>query len=191
MAELVERDPTEVLGIVRVAVEAGRQVGTHDDVRALMVSTQRVAAEDHTACRRYIVHNNVSGLPLAAGHVGERDQPVEAIQQHVRPRLDRAGDRVELLLCRRRMGLHGDGQVGVVPPVARVVVVEDEQRLGVALGVVTRRPARGGPAPTATLSAGIDDADARRHQRRHCDQSRSDEHALAHEPLRSSRPRGR
>jgi hypothetical protein len=32
------------------------------------------------------------------------------------------------------VGLDGDGQVGVVPPIAGIGVVEDDQRLGVGLG---------------------------------------------------------
>jgi hypothetical protein len=43
-------------------------------------------------------------------------------------------DRRQLLVGGAGVGLHGHGQVGVVPPVARVVVVEDDQRLGVGLG---------------------------------------------------------
>ena len=107
-------------GSYGLSVETRRQVGTDEDVRALVGAAERVAAEHDAACGRHVVHDDVGRLALAAGHVGERDQAVEAVAQHRVPCLDRIGDRGQLRRSRRWVGLHGDREVGVVPPVARI-----------------------------------------------------------------------
>jgi hypothetical protein len=83
---------------------------------------------------------------LAARHVRQRDQAVEAVLQRAGPRRDGVVDRGELLTGRARMWLDGDREIRVVPPVSRVVVAEDLERLGVRFGQVA--PA----AATAALS---------------------------------------
>jgi hypothetical protein len=60
--------------------------------------------------------------------------PPKQVAKHRVPGLDRAADRGQLLPGSAGMGLNGHGQVGVVPPVAGVEVVEDDQRLGIGVG---------------------------------------------------------
>jgi hypothetical protein len=79
VADFVERDPTEILGVVWVFPEAWWEIGTHDDVRTLMVATDRVATEDHAARGRDVVNDDVRGLPLLPSCISESDQSVEAV----------------------------------------------------------------------------------------------------------------
>jgi hypothetical protein len=86
----------------------------------------------------HIVDDDV-GRPLlarlAAGDIGQGDQAVEAVLEHRGPGRDPSVDCVEILLGDAGLGLDGDRQVGVVPGVAvGVVVVEDDQRLGIGVG---------------------------------------------------------
>ena len=72
---------------------------------------------------------------LGAGDIRQGDQAVEAFLKRRGPGRDGGIDRVEVLLGDAGLGLDGDRQVGVVPGVAvGIVVVEDDQRLGVGLG---------------------------------------------------------
>ena len=94
-------------------------------------------AEDHAARRRDVVDHDVSRPLLArlcVGHVGEGDQPIEAITKDGVPRGDRVVDRVELFIGGVRMGFDRDRQGSVVPPVAGVVIAQDLESLGIDLG---------------------------------------------------------
>jgi hypothetical protein len=73
VADLVKRDPTEILGGVGVSAEAWREIGTHNDIRALVGTADRVATEDHAARGRYVVDDDVRGLSLLPRYVRERD----------------------------------------------------------------------------------------------------------------------
>ena len=128
VSDLVKRHPAKVFGFVRVTVLARREVGTHDDVRAPMVTADRVPTEDHAARPGDVVDHDVSRPLLArlcVGHIGEGDQPIEAITKDSVPSGDRVVDRVELFIGRVRMRLDRNRQGCVVPPVARVVIAQD------------------------------------------------------------------
>ena len=118
MADLVQRHPAEVFRIVGVAVQAGRKIRADQDVGAAMVAADGIPAEYHPAGRGHVVDDDIGRLALRAGDVGQGDQPVEALLQHIAPGRDRTLDCRELLLGGAGMGLDGDRQVSVVPPVA-------------------------------------------------------------------------
>ena len=73
-----------------------------------MVATYRVTTENDTAGGRYVVDDNVGRLPLAAGHIREGDEPIEAILERGRPGLNCTVDCIELLVGGRRVGFDGD-----------------------------------------------------------------------------------
>jgi hypothetical protein len=68
-----------------------------------------------------------------AGYVLKRDQPIEAFRDRDGPGVDGRVDCVEVFLADPRLRLHGDREVGVVPPVAGVVVGKDHQAIGIRL----------------------------------------------------------
>ena len=104
------------------------------------VTADRVARERDASGLRHVVQDDVGPLRVAdgSGDVGQGDQVVELLAKHRVPRVDRVVDGGEVRAPDVGRGLHGDGEVGVVPPVAGVVVGEDLERFGVRLGQVAR-----------------------------------------------------
>ena len=45
--------PTEIPGAVGVAVEAGRQIGADENIRASVVTADGIPAKDHATSRRH------------------------------------------------------------------------------------------------------------------------------------------
>jgi hypothetical protein len=109
VAQLVQGDPPQVLGVVRLTVQAWWQVGADQDVGAAVGATDGVAAEHDPAGGGHVVDDDV-GI-LAPVHPGQGDQPVEALLQDSGPGGDRrsvastAPTRTESIL-RTSMGVH-------------------------------------------------------------------------------------
>ena len=114
-----------------------------------MVATDRVAPENNTAGRRYVVDDNVGGPALAAGHIRQGDEPIEAVLERRRPGPNRAVYGIELLIGGRRVRLDGDRKIRVVPPIAGVIVAQNDE--GLCVGV--RQAASGTPPPPALANA--------------------------------------
>ena len=98
-----------------------------------MVATDRVAPENNTAGRRYVVDDNVGGPALAAGHIRQGDEPIEAVLERRRPGPNRAVYGIELLIGGRRVRLDGDRKIRVVLPIAGVIVAQNDE--GLCVGV--------------------------------------------------------
>ena len=142
MADLVEGHPREFLGRVLLEFGPRRRYGTDDDVAAVLPAAERDSAERGAAEVWDEVHHHVGDLlvvPSGSSDIGQRDGAVEALEQHVSPDLDGIVDRIELSLGGAGMGLDGDRQVGVVPPVPLVVRTQQLKALSVRFGQRARR----------------------------------------------------
>jgi hypothetical protein len=67
VADLVHCHPAEILGVVPFAVEAGWQVGPHEDVGAAVIAADGVTAEHDPAGGGDVMHDDVGGLGLLPG----------------------------------------------------------------------------------------------------------------------------
>ncbi len=142
VAELVERHPPDVLGTVRIAIKAWRQIRADEDIWTSMVAADRISTEDNTARMGYEVDDYVRSPVLAwhrAGDIGESDQAVKAIAKRFIPGRNGIVYRPELLARRLGVSLDGDGQMSMVPPVTGIVVTQDLERVRIGFGVVASR----------------------------------------------------
>ena len=138
VTHLVKRHPADVLWVVRGNTLTGWGNRTDQNVVAFVIPTDRIPREGHPAGCRNVVQNDIDASPLVlrARHILQRDRPIEAIIQHGTPGGNCIVDRVELRLGSARVSLNRHCQVSMIPPVARIVIAEDFQRLRIRLGQI-------------------------------------------------------
>jgi hypothetical protein len=122
-----------------------------------VIAADRITAKNHTAGRRNEVHDDIGRAALGTRHVSERDQTVEARLQGLAPRRDGVLNRRDLRGRCARVRLHGNGELGMIPPVARVIVAQNDQCFGIG-----RWQVAGGQRLRAFLNDGGGEGGARR-----------------------------
>src|SRR5215207_2819804 len=122
--DLMQGDPFDHLWVIRGLPPGRWSFGADQDVGAVLCTTNRKACEDRSAGMRDEMNDDIRFLRIfdRPGHICERDQAIEAVEEYITPGLDCAVKGCELFVGGTWVGLHGNGQVGVVPPVARIIV---------------------------------------------------------------------
>jgi hypothetical protein len=133
-----------------------------------VVAADRKAGKDGPTGVSLVMDDNVRVLPRV--DLGQGDQTVEAFLKHCSPGRDGIIDRLQILRRYAGCGLDSDRQVGVVPPVARIVVAEDSsasasdlgrlhvvcctEAVGLAVGLANAVPGTSANSKDTTMSAG-------------------------------------
>jgi DNA mismatch repair protein MutL len=126
--------PTQIFRLIWRTILTRWQIGTHHDVRAAMITANGISAKDNAPSPRHIMDNNIGRLlriVSAAAHIGQGDQPIEAIIQNISPGSNGIIDGFKLCWKGVGMSLHCNRNIGVIPPITRIIVTKDFQSISI------------------------------------------------------------